>query len=57
MLALETRAWRWWCFMRFPTTDGVGGNKASPVVFGRLGYTSRVDDRGRRHIQRTGETS
>ena len=56
-MALETRAWVWWCFMRFPTTDGVGGNKTSPVVLRRLSYTSRVHDRGRRHIECTRETS
>lgn len=43
--------------MGFPTTNGVGGNKTSPVVFIWLSYTSRVDDRGRGHIERTRETS
>ena len=57
MLSLETRAWRWWCSIGFPTTDGIGGNKTRPVVLTWLSHTNRVDDRGRRHIERTRETS
>jgi hypothetical protein len=57
MLALETRAWRGWCFVRLPTTDGVGGNKNSPIVFSWLSYTRRFDDRRGRHVKRARETS
>ena len=43
--------------MGFPKTDGIGGDKTSPVVLTWLSHTNRVDDRGRRHIERTRETS
>jgi hypothetical protein len=56
-MALETRAWIGWCFVRLPTTEGVCGNKANPIVFSWLSYTRRFDDRGGRHVKRTRETS
>jgi hypothetical protein len=56
MLALETRAWKGWWLVRFPTTESIGGDKTSPVVLRRLSHTGSVDVCRRRHIERTRET-
>jgi hypothetical protein len=56
MLAVETREWRGWRLVRFPTAESIRGNKTSPVVLRWLGHTRSVDVCGGRHIKRAWET-